>query len=348
MHSLRAALILALTTPVLACGGVEHDDTPLESADDAAAGSIAPGSTAAATGAEAVGVLPPLVVSRIAYRYGSDVHSMASTGTGDVTHTSGSHPSYSDGRTRMAYATAGAIKVVEAPFDAAAFAAAITVYQGTGTWAGVDPSMSLDGTKVTFATAGSAGYGAHLFVYTLGTNNPVTLVVGDGTWVFSPTFNASGTQVAYTTGTPSIVNGLDIRRLSATAVAQPAATAGVLVVSGGYKPAFSPNGLKLAFYRQVAGQGYDIFIADASGANPVSWAGNSDYDDVDPTFSPGSGSIAFVSKRSYVSCAGQLCFFGNTDHNGKNLWKGTLSASSLDNLTTNSSAFTYVGTPSWQ
>ncbi len=346
MNISRAALVLALTTPVLACGGVEHDDAALEAADEAATGSPAPGDSAPGTGA--LGAIIPLPLQRIAYRYGADIHSMTSAGSGDVTHTVGSHPSYSDNRTRMAYAVNGAIKVVDAPFDAAAFAAAITVYQGTGAWAGVTPAMSPDGTKVAFAAAGSAGYGADLFVYTLGTHNPVTLINGDGTWSFNPTFNAAGTHIAYNTGTPSITNGLNIRRVPVTAVAQPAATAGVLLVTGGYKPAFSPNGLKLAYHRSVAGRGYDIIIADASGANPVSWAGNSDYDDQEPTFNPSSGSIAFISKRSYVSCAGQLCFIGNGDHNGKNLWKGTVTASSLDNLTTNSSAFTYVGTPSWQ
>lgn len=330
----RAAFALALSAPILACGGIEPDAVEPDAVD-----------TESADEAITIG---PLQLSRIVYQRSGEIRSMANDGTGDVLHTSGSRPSYSQGRTRMAYATGGAIKVVDAPFDAAAFAAAFTVYSGSGTWAGVDPAISLDGTKVTFATAGLGGYGATLFHYTMGTNNPVTMIDGSGTWVFHPTFNASGSQVAYTVGNPSLNNGLNIRRVNATVVNQPAATAGVLTVTGGYRPSFSPNGLKLAYYRSVAGAGYDIFIADASGANPQPFINNSPYDDQDPTFSPGSTLIAFVSKNDYWSCSGLLCFNGNTSHAGKNLWKGSLDGNTLDNLTTNSSAATSYASPSWR
>lgn len=327
----HTSLALALTAPVVACGGLE--------------------STTAEDGVEAQSddaiVIGPIVLARIAYRLGGDIHSMRSDGSDDLTLTAGTHPSYSDNRTRMAYAVGGAIKVVEAPFDAAAFANAITVYSNTGTWAGVTPSMSLDGTRVTFATAGIAGYGATLFVYTIGTNNPVTLIDGSGTWVYNPVFTADGDHIAYNVGTPSIVNGLSVRRVSRTVVNQPAQTAGTLIVNQAYAPQFSNDGTKLTFYRHVAGRGYDIFLANANGSGVASYAGNSDYDDLYPTFSSGGTMLAFVSKRSYVICAGQLCYFGNSNETAHNLWKGSTSGTAMENLTGFSSANT-MQHPSWQ
>ena len=160
----RAAFALALSAPVLACGGIEPDAVEPDAVD-----------TESADEAITIG---PLQLSRIVYQRSGEIRSMANDGTGDVLHTSGSRPSYSQGRTRMAYATGGAIKVVDAPFDAAAFAAAFTVYSGSGTWAGVDPAISLDGTKVTFATAGLGGYGATLFHYTMGTTAPFSAMSG--------------------------------------------------------------------------------------------------------------------------------------------------------------------------
>lgn len=324
----RAALAFTLAAPLFACGGVDD-------------------SAAAESDADAITIVP-LPITRIAYQKGSDIHSIGADGSGDVTLTAGSRPSYSQGRTRMAYAINGAIKVVDAPFDAAAFAAAFTVYSGQGTWAGVSPSISADGNKVVFASAGLAGSGATLFVYTMGTNNPVTLVSGANTWVFDPTFtNATGTHVAYTTGTPSVVNGLSIRRVSASSVNVPAAS-GTLLVGGGYRPAFSIDGTQLAFYRWVNGSGYDIFLANADGSGVASWVGNSDQDDTDPSFSPSGASLAFISKRSYVNCSGLLCVFGNTAHTGENLWRASLSASTVDNLSSNSSASINFATPSWR
>lgn len=328
----HTSLALALTAPVVACGGLEQ---PL--AEE--------GVEAQAEDAITVG---PIVLSRIAYRLGSDVHSMRSDGTNDLTLTAGTHPSYSDNRTRMAYAVGGAIKVVDSPFDAAAFANALTVYSGTGTWAGVTPSMSLDGTRVTFATQGSAGFGATLFVYTIGTNNPVTLIDGTNTWVYSPVFTADGDHIAYNVGTPSVTNGLSVRRVLRTVVNQPAQTAGSLVVNQAYTPQFSNDGTKLTFYRFVSGSGYDIFIADANGSNVTAYAGNSAYDDMYPTFSSGGTLLAFVSKRSFVNCgSGPLCFFGNTNEVAHNLWKGSVSGNNLENLTS-FGASNVMQHPSWQ
>jgi Tol biopolymer transport system component len=288
-----------------------------------------------------------VTLSRIAYTSGYDIRSMAVNGSDDVKHGAGSHPSYSNSRTRLAYAHGGAIKVVSAPFDAAAFANALTVYSGTGEAKGVDPSISLDGNKVTFATAGLGGFGAKVFVYTMGTNNPKTLIDGSGTWVFHPTFNASASHVAYCVGNPGYVNGLNIRRVSASGANLPATTAGQLLVAAAYRPAYSPSGQKLAFYRHVSGKGYDIFLADASGANAVAYAGNSNYDDKDASFGPSDASLTFVSKRDFSVCT-PACTQRNTSHDGSNLWRGNGSGGSLTALTENDSSYPTIASPSWQ
>ncbi len=331
----KTALALALGSILFACGGMEGEleaGGPEESADDALV------------------VLP--IYTRIAYRGAYDLRIIRNDGAQDALLVPGARmPSFSEHRTRVAYIQGDALKVMDAPFDEAALAAAVTVYTGQDEDAPATLDLSADGTKIIFATAGIGGWGADIKRATVGSSLIRTVVNNSSTWVSRPVFTSrEAGMIAYNEGSPSLNNGMLVRTLSPSLLnASP--TSGLVLVTQAYSPKFRLAGDKMVFHRYVSGRGYDLFIADSNGQNVTAWDGNSNEDDSDATFSGGGGSIAFVSKRSFIRCSNgsQFCVFRNTDNISTNLVTGTLSASSVDVLT-NFSAQTgnILTTPAWR
>ncbi len=329
----KTALALALGSALIACGGPEEglEAEPQEVADDAL-------------------ILLP-VYTRIAYTSGYDVRIVRNDGAQDELLIAGARsPAFSEGRQRLAYVQGNAIKVINAPFDAAALSNAITIYSGTGVDAPASLDLSADGTLVIFATAGLAGYGADVKRSVVGSGVVNTVIDNNSTWVFSPTFfSRDAVGMAYNQGTPSVTNGLVVRTMSPFShMANP--TGGNLLVTQAYAPNFRLSGNKMVFHRWVNGRGYDLFTADTNGQNVTAWEGNSDEDDMDATFSGAGGVIAFSSKRTFLRCneTTQLCQIRNSNNLATNLVTGNLSASNIDVLTNHSGSANSLGSPSWR
>lgn len=64
----------------------------------------------------------------------------------------------------------------------------------------------------------------------------------------------------------------------------------------GFHPTFSPNGRRIAF-QAVNGSGFEVFVADADGSDPVNLTGTAGG--FEPDFSPNGQRIAFMSGRAH-------------------------------------------------
>lgn len=99
----------------------------------------------------------------------------------------------------------------------------------------------------------------------------------------------------------------------------------------GISPAWSPDGTRIAFASNIAGN-FDIWVMDADGGNLSQLTSHSE-NDIDPCWSPDGTKIAFASKRA-----------GLRERPNYNIWVMDASGGNLTQLTIEKS---YDGAPSW-
>ena len=142
------------------------------------------------------------------------------------------------------------------------------------------PSLSADGTKVTFITtaalvAGDTNYSADVYVKNLITGDVVRASIGasgepvvrTNNAVYDPTLSADGTKVAFTSDAPYLVDGdsggsLDLFVKDLT-------TGAMTRVAASHRPMFSPDGTKIVFISGVrdlvagdTNEAVDVFVKD--------------------------------------------------------------------------------------
>ncbi|HEX6579750.1 MAG TPA: DPP IV N-terminal domain-containing protein [Actinomycetota bacterium] len=156
-----------------------------------------------------------------------------------------------------------------------------------------DPSLSPDGTKITFESNRDGDY--EIFVMDVGGSDVVKLTTNtavDQAAVWSP----DGTKIAFVSNRIT-KNNYDVWTMNAdgTGVAERLTT----VVSTDTTPTWSPDGTKIAFMSTRDGD-EEIFVMNANGSGQQPLTANNRRD-LSPAWSPGGTRIAFTSNREAVN-----------------------------------------------
>jgi Tol biopolymer transport system component len=158
-------------------------------------------------------------------------------------------------------------------------------------WWGSGPTQ-----EIAFSTSrGGSGYQ----IATLKPNGlllatDLTLVTGPGFEDFHPCFSSDGQRIVFSSNRAGTRQLFVVTRQGASWGAPVQLTSG-----GGDKtnPAYSPSGLTIAYERNSGG-GTTLWMVDATGANPRQVADGSGSYDAEPSFSPVTSQMAFVSDRT--------------------------------------------------
>jgi hypothetical protein len=218
-----------------ACGGVEeaHDGAEAEA------------------GAEDALVIGPIVVNKLVYSIQSGaIHVRnANTGTDVVLPVSGRYPSMSPDRTKIVYvASGGRIAVVDADGTNNDF------LTGNGY---TMPAWSPDSSQITFASSGTAGWSADIFLINADGTGFSQLTDNTNEWFFAPRF-LSDTLIVFQRG----FTGSASFPIVGTSASMQTAFFGLSGVSGAGNIDVSPNGSQIV-YTKVNGSCGNSAIAIA-------------------------------------------------------------------------------------
>ena len=153
--------------------------------------------------------------------------------------------------------------------------------------------------EIVFATSrGGAGFQ----IATLVPNGTLlatslVLVTGPGFEDLHPCFSPDGQRIVFSS------NRAGTRQLFVVTRQGPGWSAPVQLTSGSgdkTNPAYSPSGLSVA-YQRASGGGTALWIADADGSNPRPVTDGGGSYDAEPSWSPATSQMAFVSDRSGAS-----------------------------------------------
>jgi Tol biopolymer transport system component len=242
-----------------------------------------------------------LAIGRIAFQQMWSIRSMWANGTDNVEiSASGTTPSYETGREHIVYSKSGNIYIADGDGDNAR---AIT----SDPDGEISPALSPDGKKVAFATEGTAGYGSDIYIINVPASGTVAkaqwkqVVEGTGRWVFEPKFHPLGTSLVFNHSTSPSTGYMAIGWVSTSAQAVTPASASVTSLGTGYYPAFSPDGMLLAFAKNDGGD-MDIFTRNmGDGTITRLPCSTNSADDQFPTFNKTGSKIAFTSKRTFYA-----------------------------------------------
>jgi hypothetical protein len=153
------------------------------------------------------------------------------------------------------------------------------------------PALSPDGSRLAFGLDMTGDFRSHLLILNLVTGgDPIEVLSYSNRTVMGITWSPDGAQLAYQAALPGTPTGPGPSEICTKRVGEGVARIIVGTSMSGWNPAWSPDGSRIAFYRQSP---TGIWVVPATGGTAVPLTDESNPA-VDPAWSPDGSRIAYT------------------------------------------------------